>query len=171
MTANSLPPRMKMQESMARLTDNIELRQYTATGAGIWLNSCIVIKLNDRILFSELRIGLYCATMQSSCLAFQQKWTLSGSPAVKLKHDVMCLEDCTLAFTPTGELSEHPQYCLQSLKHYFICNKCLHFNSILQRHDCKRSAMCRAIFTYSNNNIARCIYLQVREDLLSLIQN
>lgn len=44
---------------MARFTDNIELRQYTATGAGIWLYSCIVIKLNDRILFSELRIGLY----------------------------------------------------------------------------------------------------------------
>lgn len=51
--------RMKIFENVVGLADNIESVQYTATSAGIWLNFCIAIKLNERILFSELRIGSY----------------------------------------------------------------------------------------------------------------
>lgn len=94
-------PRLKMQENMVRLTDNIESRQYTATGAGIWRNSCIVIKLKDKILFSLLHRNAIIL----SCLppGMGPVW-LTCSKAVT-GCDVSLLEDCTSVLTPTGELS------------------------------------------------------------------
>lgn len=106
--------------NMAGLVDNIESRQYIATGVGIWLNSCIVIKLGDSILFWELTVGL-CLHHQCNhlALAILPKWNLSSPPAVKLRArcDISLLEDFTLAFTPAGKLIELPQYCLQSPGH------------------------------------------------------
>lgn len=101
-----------------RLTNNIESRQYTAISAGIWLNSCIVIKLNDRILFSELRIGLYRHhnAIILSHLPSEMNLVWPTCSKAEPRCEASLLEDCTLAFTPTGELTERPQYCLQSLR-------------------------------------------------------
>lgn len=59
----------KKKKEPAKLGGYIESRQYAATGAGIGLNSCIVIKLNDGILFSKRRIG-FIPSPQSNRLVF-----------------------------------------------------------------------------------------------------
>ena len=109
-------PWMKEREDTAKLTDNIESRQYTATGAGIWLNSCMVMKATNRILFSELRIGLYLHhnAIILSCLPSEGKAVWPTCSKAEAGCDVSSLEDWTLVFTPAAE---RPQSCSQSLWH------------------------------------------------------
>lgn len=58
-------------------------RQYTATGEGTWRNSCIVKKLNDKILPSLLHRNAiwHCNAIISSCLPSDPVW-LTCSKAV-----------------------------------------------------------------------------------------
>lgn len=143
-------PCMKMQENTVRLMDNIESKQYTATGAGIWLNSCIEITLYDKIVFSEISIGLcwHHNAIILSCLPPEMDPVWPTCRKAVTRCDVSVLGDCTWALTPPGELTQRPQYCILSLKCYAVCDKCLRFTSILQRRDSERSVMWRIIFTH-----------------------
>lgn len=107
-------PCMKMRENTVRLMDNIESKQYTATGAGIWLNSCIEITLYDKIVFSEISIGLcwHHNAIILSCLPPEMDPVWPTCRKAVTRCDVSVLGDCTWALTPPGELTQRPQYCI-----------------------------------------------------------
>lgn len=51
-----------------------------------------------------------------SCLPSEMNLVWRTCSKAEARCDVSLLEDSTLAFTPTVELTELPQYCLQSLR-------------------------------------------------------
>lgn len=114
-TANfSSPQNENARGNIVRCTFNIKSRQYTATGAGTWLNFCIVMKAANRILFfggSEL--ACTCIKMQSSHLDFPQKinavWLTRGK--AEAWCDISLRQDEALVFTTAVS----PQNCSQSL--------------------------------------------------------
>lgn len=75
---------MQTQDNVVSPTDVIE----SSTGAGIWLNSCIEINLDDKVLFSVLA---------SQCNHTVLKMHPIGPTCNKAvtQRDVSWLEDCT----------------------------------------------------------------------------